>query len=147
MDASFLPQGLKDVTFSHPAPTHHDQIGSAPDEVSGRQLFDLLTVEGLGIELPVETFQRFVLGEVCFPDAPVDRTFAASVGLLADELIEKIEIRELLFFGFREQYIQRFRPHRDTQSRKVVQAPITKIGYSLGHRRFDSLPGFRSPLF
>lgn len=147
MDASFLPQGLKDVTLSHPAPTHHDQIGSAPDEVSGRQLFDLLTVEGLGIELPVETFQRFVLGEVCFPDAPVDRTFAASVGLLADELIEKIEIRELLFFGFREQYIQRFRPHRDTQSRKVVQAPITKIGYSLGHRRFDSLPGFRSPLF
>ncbi len=106
MDAGLLPQGLNDVTLSHPTPTHHDQIGAAPDEVSGSQLFDLLTVKGLGIELPVEAFQGFVLGEVCFPDATLDRTFAASVGLLADELIEEVEIRELLFFGFRKQYIQ-----------------------------------------
>src|SRR5437879_9969861 len=61
MDAGLLPQGLNDVTLSHPTPTHHDQIGAAPDEVSGSQLFDLLTVKGLGIELPVEAFQGFVL--------------------------------------------------------------------------------------
>ena len=147
MDTGLLAQGLNNVTLPNSTPTQQDQIGSTPDEVSGSQLFDLPAVEGLGVELPVEAFQGFVLSEVRFPDAPLNGTFAASGGLLADELIEKIEIRELLFFGFREQYIQRFRPHRDTQSRKVVQAPITKIGYSLGHRRFDSLPGFRSPLF
>jgi len=106
MDAGLLPQGLNDVTLSHPTPTYQDQIGSAPDEVSGSQIFDLLAVEGFEIELPVEAFQGFVLGELCFPDATRNRTFAASVRLLADELIEKVEIREIFFFGFREQSIQ-----------------------------------------
>ena len=125
MDTGLLPQGLNNVTLSNSAPTHQDQIGSTPDEISGSQLFDLLAVKGLGVELPVEAFQGFVLSEVRFPDAPLNGTFAASVGLLADELIEKIQMREILFFGFREQYIQRFGSERNTQSRKVAQAPIT----------------------
>jgi hypothetical protein len=115
-----LPQDLDNVTLPNSTPTHQDQIGSTPDEISGSQLLDLPAVEGLGVELPVEAFQGFVLSEVCFPDALLNGTFAASVGLLADELIEKIQMREILFSGFREQYIQRFGSERNTQSRKVA---------------------------
>jgi hypothetical protein len=92
MDTGFLPQGLNNVTLPNPTPTYQDQIGSTPNEVSGSQLFDLPAVEGLGVELPIEAFQGFVLGEVCLLDATLDGTFAASVGLLADELIEKVQM-------------------------------------------------------
>src|SRR5207248_3923674 len=64
MDTGLLPQGLNNVTLSNSAPTHQDQIGATPDEISGSQLFDLLAVKGLGVELPVEAFQGFVLSEV-----------------------------------------------------------------------------------
>ena len=39
----------------------------AADEVASRQLFDLNSVEGLGIELPVESFQCFALGKNARP--------------------------------------------------------------------------------
>ena len=103
MDTGLLPQGLNNVALPDSTPTHQNQIGATPDEVARSQLFDLPAVESLGVELPIEAFQGFIFGEVCFPDAALDGTFTASVGLLADELIEKVQMREILFFGFREQ--------------------------------------------
>jgi hypothetical protein len=120
-DTGLLPQGLNNVTLTNPTPTQQDQIGSTSDEVSGSQLFDLPAVEGFGVELPIEAFQGFIFGKVRFPDATLDGTFAASAGLLAEELIEKVQMREILFFGFGEQYIQRFGSERNTQNAKWLK--------------------------
>ena len=49
-DTGLLPQGLNNVTLTHSRPTHQNQIHSAPDEISGSQLFDLPAVEGLNFQ-------------------------------------------------------------------------------------------------
>jgi hypothetical protein len=49
--------------------TRRSPLGSAPNEIAGGQLFDLSPVEGLGIELSVESFPGFTLRETRLAEA------------------------------------------------------------------------------
>src|SRR5215467_769759 len=106
MQARFLPQCLYDVALAHTAPTDQNEISTAADEIAGGQFFDLHPIEGLRIELPVETFQGFTLRKVRVPNAPRHRALAPCVGLCAQQQIEKTQVREALLLGPREQFIQ-----------------------------------------
>jgi hypothetical protein len=90
--AGLLPHGLDDMALAHAAPSHQHQIGPAADEIAGGQFLDLHAIEGLRIELPVESFERFVLREAGFPDA-------ARIGLRAQQQIEKLKMRKTFLLG------------------------------------------------
>ena len=81
MDARFLAECLDHVTFTNAAPADHDQIGPAADEVACGQFFDLHSIKRLWIEVPVEAFQRGVLGKTSLPDAARNGALAPPAGL------------------------------------------------------------------
>jgi hypothetical protein len=64
-------------------------------------------IEGLRIEVPVECFERLVLGEPGLVDAACHSPFAPGAGLCAQQAVEKAQVREALFFRPRQQFIQR----------------------------------------
>ena len=112
------------LTFPDTAPTYKHQVGPAPDEIAGGQLFDLQAVEGLGIELPVEGLQGFALRETRLPDATLHRVFMPRCSRRPQELIEEAEQREALLLGLGEESIQCLRLKQDAQSLEVVQAAV-----------------------
>ena len=98
MYAGPLPQGLHDVALAYAAPADQDQVGTAPDEIAGGQFFNLHAVKGFRVELPVEAFQGFTLGETGLPDAARHGAFAAGASLLAQQQIEELKVGEAFFF-------------------------------------------------
>ena len=98
VNAGLLPQSLNNVTLSDSAPTHQNQIGPAPDEIPRGQFFDLHPVEGFRIELPVEALQRFILRKARFSNPACYGAFATSVGLRAQQQVEKLKMGKVLFF-------------------------------------------------
>ena len=109
MDAGLLPKRLNDMTFSDTAPTDHDQVGPAANKIAGGQFFQLHPVKGLGVEVPVEGFQGFVLGKAGLADATSHGAFAARIGLVAQQPIEKAQMRRALFLARAEKFIERRR--------------------------------------
>ena len=83
---------LQETAFSHAALTHHDQVLVTTDEFAAGQFFDLNAVDGFGVELPVELFERLRFLEACVADATFDAAFPASSGLFSDQQTEEFEM-------------------------------------------------------
>ena len=104
------------MTLPDAAPADHDQISPAADKVGSGQFFHLQSVKRLGIEVPIEAFQGFIVGKVRLPDAPCHGALAPSVGLGAQQAIEKAQMRKALLLRPRQHFIQRRGLDRDSQS-------------------------------
>src|SRR6516162_55682 len=127
MHAGLLAQRLNDVTLAHAAPAHQDKIGAPADEVARGQLLDLHAIEGLGIELPVEAFQSFVLLKMCVSDASLHRALPACVCLRTQQQIEEMQVRETLFLCPRKQFLQSRGFDWNPQGEKMALAPFTQL--------------------
>jgi hypothetical protein len=127
-DAGLLPHGLNDMALAHAAPAHHRQIGPAADKIAGGQFLDLHAVEGFRIELPVESFERFILREPGFPDAACHGTFTARIGLCAQQQIEELQVSKTLLLSFGEGFVHRRGLQRNPQRGEVAQTPVTQLG-------------------
>src|SRR5262249_15028661 len=93
------------------------------DEVAGGEFLDLQPVD-LRIELPIEGFQCFSLGEAGGADTTLDSAIAASGGLLAKKQVEELEMRQRLFIGALQDSIEIGIRDRYSQDLKVAQAEV-----------------------
>src|ERR1700677_3209495 len=126
VDTSSVPQRLDDMTFPDAAPAYHQEIGAPTDEVSCGQFFDLHSIEGLWVEVPVEPFQGLIVSETGLADATLDGTLSPRAGFGAQQEIEKTQVRQVLSFCSCEQFIQSLGLNWDPEGREIAQAAITQ---------------------
>jgi len=74
--------------------TDHDEVFPAADEISARKGLDLHAVDRLGIEGPIEIFEGPDLREVRLPDTPLDPSALPLSGLLGDQALDELQMRE-----------------------------------------------------
>jgi len=107
LDASLRSQGLHDATFSDSAPAGQNRVGPAPEEIARGQFFDVHAAESLGIALPVEPCQCFILRQARFPNAARHGAFTAGSSLRPQPQIEEVQRGEALLFRLGQPLSQR----------------------------------------
>ena len=83
MHAGATPDAFQKMALPDSALAHHQEVVATTDEVPRGELLDLVAVDRLGIELPVEVLQRFHPGETSLADPPLQRSLASAFGGLA----------------------------------------------------------------
>ena len=81
VDARDSAHRLNDPALADAALAGDDEVVAAADELAGGQGFDLAAVDRLGVEVPVEAFQRDGLAEAGLANAAFDGPLTAEVGL------------------------------------------------------------------
>jgi hypothetical protein len=71
---------------------HHKEVVATTDEVPRSEFLDLVTVDGVGIELPVELFQGFHCGEASLTDPPIKGPLASAFRRLAQQPFNELEV-------------------------------------------------------
>ena len=107
------------MSLADSALTDHQEIIATPDEVPRGQFFDLGAVDCRGVELPVETFQRFVCGEVRITNPPLNDSFTLLYGLSAEESIQQLQMGPAALLGFAQYVIQLFLLERHSKRLQV----------------------------
>ena len=79
-----------------------------------------------GLNFPIEDFQSFSFSESSLTDTALDGAIAAGSGLLTEEQIEELEMRQRLFIGAFEDSVEIVGRNRYSQDLKMAQAPVTK---------------------
>src|SRR5215471_11263607 len=127
MYAGFMPERLNNVTLADATPTDHDQVDPAADEVTGGQFFHLQSVERSGIEVPVKTFEGLLLGKPGIVHTSRDSPFTASVGLGAQQPVQKSQVRKTLLVGVRQHFIQHRWLDRNSQCCEMAEAAVMQL--------------------
>ena len=85
---------MHEIRFPNPGLAHQNQVVLALNKRAGGQFFDLDAIDGGLVEVPVELAERLAFNEVGLADAMGDRAFAALVGLLGDEQMQELLVRQ-----------------------------------------------------
>lgn len=78
----------------------------AADELARGQVFEGLAGQGLGVELPVEGFQRARVAEVGLAQTALDTPFSAAVGRDPEQAVEELQLGQAFFLGRGEQLVE-----------------------------------------
>src|ERR1700680_241489 len=130
------------MTLPNTAPTDHDQVSPAANEIAGGQFLHLHSVKCFRIEVPVKAFQRFVFGESRFPDAARHCALTPCAGFGAQQPVEKAQVRVAFLLRPREEFIESCGLDGNSQRREVAQAAITQLSRLVRCLRLHRLSSF-----
>ena len=126
---------LHDSALSHAALARDDEVVSAANELPGGQGLDLYAVDGFGIEVPVEAFQRHRFAEAGLANAAFDRPLAAEVGLGAEHVREEFQRAPPLLLRLGQRGIQFVCRQGDSQRLEVSEDALPQIMAGVGRGR------------
>ena len=78
------------------------------DEGAAGQFLDLDTVDGRAVEFPVERTQGLEVAEAGLADTPGDAAFASLIGLLGEEQVQELLVRQAVTFSARQSRVKLF---------------------------------------
>ncbi|MBI3467459.1 MAG: hypothetical protein HY000_30995 [Planctomycetes bacterium] len=84
-------------------------------------LFDLPTVDRLGVELPVEIGERTAFRKACILNPALDRPFAPAIGLLTHDTGQELQRSETFLLGARQVFVEALLAQRNAEDREVGQ--------------------------
>ena len=102
---------LDEPAFPQAGLADEDDVLMAADEVALGQGFDLQAGDG-GVEGPVEGAQRQGFAEVGLLDEPFDAALAAEAGLIGEQAMQEVEVREAGILGVLRERRRVARPSR-----------------------------------
>src|SRR6202035_2639815 len=119
--------------------SRQDEILPAADEVAAGQVLDLDTLDGLGIEVPIEACQGFEFGEASFVDAAGQAAFAAQASLVGDETVQELQVGAAVLGSLGQGGVEVRGAQGDTQRAEVGQDALTQVleGCRLRSRRWS----------
>ena len=104
-----------------------DEVLPAINESAGGQILDLHTLDGLGVEIPIEAGQGLDFGEVSLADAACGAALAAQAGLIGDEAVQELQVGAAVLGSLGQSSVQ-VRGHQgNAEHREVGQNAFTQV--------------------
>lgn len=117
---------LDEPAFSQAGLTHENNVLVAADEVALGQGLDLHTRDG-GIERPVEGGERQGFTEAGVLDEPFDAALAAQAGLIGEQSVQEVEMREACILGVLERRVELLGGDGDAECGEVGEDLVTPV--------------------
>jgi len=112
---------FQQVTLPDSALSCHEQVVPPADKVARREFLNLQTVDGLGIELPVEVFQGVHRREAGLTDPPFERSLASGFRRLAQDAFQELEVGPGPVFRLVQRLVEVRLSQDDPQRLQVLQ--------------------------
>lgn len=112
------------LALAHARLAHKGEVLAPAHEVADGKGFDLDTADGR-VEAPVELRQRLEIAEVGLLDAAFDTALAPQSGLIGEQAMEEVEVRQPGVLGVLRGSVELVGGHRDAQGSEVGEKVTT----------------------
>jgi hypothetical protein len=114
-----LPNGLREMTFTHSGRADEEQVAVLADELAGGQRVEVAAHEA-GLKAKIESIQASLFPEVGLLMAAADGTALAHVEFVLEEKFEELSMRELMGGGFMQTEVEALHQTGETELAGLV---------------------------